>query len=105
MHDNIRDRLARVLERVNGTSATVEPRVLKPEVGDIKVSKYGSTWVLDVGVVCLGPSAASTRAATPPRAWQRETYAAFKAAKYAGEDNFIPFILETGGLVNNAARE
>jgi hypothetical protein len=26
-----------------------------------------------------------------------ETYAAVKAAKYADQDNFIPFILETGG--------
>ncbi len=50
-HDSIRDRLATVLGRVNGTSATVEPRVLKPQDGDIKVSKHGNTWILDVGVV------------------------------------------------------
>ncbi len=34
-----------------------------------------------------------------------ETYAAVKAAKYADQDNFIPFILETGGRVNKAARD
>jgi hypothetical protein len=28
-----------------------------------------------------------------------------KAAKYADQDNFIPFILETGGRVNKAARD
>ncbi len=34
-----------------------------------------------------------------------EAYAAVKAAKYADQDNFIPFILETGGRVNEAARD
>ncbi len=30
---------------------------------------------------------------------------AVKAAKYADQDNFIPFILETGGRVNKVARD
>ena len=40
--------------------ARVEPRVLQPQDGadqrrgDIKVSKHGNTWILDVGVVCPG---------------------------------------------------
>jgi hypothetical protein len=34
-----------------------------------------------------------------------EAYAAVKAAKYADQDNFIPFVLETGGRVNKAARD
>ncbi len=34
-----------------------------------------------------------------------EAYAAVKVAKYADQDNFIPFILETGGRVNKAARD
>jgi hypothetical protein len=34
-----------------------------------------------------------------------EAYAAVKAAKYADQDNFIPFILETGGRVSKAARD
>ncbi len=33
-----------------------------------------------------------------------EAYAVVKAAKYADQDNFIPFILETGGT-NKAARD
>jgi hypothetical protein len=33
-----------------------------------------------------------------------EAYAV-KAAQYADQDNFIPFILETGGRVNKAARD
>ncbi len=53
-----------------------------------------------------GPSATSTRAVAPRRDWQRRPieYAAVKAAKYADQDNFRPFILETGG-VNKAARD
>jgi hypothetical protein len=42
----------------------------------------------------------STKAVAP----RREAYAAVKAASYADQDNFIPFILETGGRVNKAAR-
>ncbi len=46
---------------VNGTSATVEPRVLNPQDGadkrrgDIKVSKHGNTWicVLVSHILCL----------------------------------------------------
>ena len=34
-----------------------------------------------------------------------EAYAAIKAAKYAAQDNFIPFILETRRRVNKAARD
>ena len=36
--------------------------------------------------------------------WYVRTYAAVKVAKYADQDNFIPFILETGGT-NKAARD
>ncbi len=47
-HDIIRDRL-------DGTSATVEPRLLNPQDGADQrrgdISKCGNTWVLDVGVV------------------------------------------------------
>jgi hypothetical protein len=44
----------------------------------------------------LGPSATSTRAVAPRRV---------KAAKHTDQDNFIPFILETGGRVNKAGRD
>ncbi len=78
----------------------MEPRVLQPHDsrrGDIKVSKHGNTWILNVGVVCPG----TQRYVAPRRDWQRRP----KAAKYADQDNFIPFILETGGRVNKAARD
>ena len=31
------------------------------------------------------------------------TYAAIKAAKYADQPNFVPFIVETGGYINRRA--
>jgi hypothetical protein len=110
-HDSIRDRLATVLGRVSGTSATVEPRVLQPQDGadqrrgDIKVSKHGNTWILDVGVVCPGTQRYVDQGSGTTPGLAAEAYAAVKVAKYADQDNFIPFILETGGRVNKAARD
>ncbi len=53
-HDNMREALCRELRRFPQVQA--EPRVEggRPTAGDIKVHKDGTTWVLDVGVVCPG---------------------------------------------------
>jgi hypothetical protein len=73
--------------------------------GDIKVSKHGNTWILDVGVVCPGTQRyVDQGSGTMPRL-AAAACAAVKAAKYADQDNFIPFILETGGRVSKAARD
>ncbi len=95
-----------MLERVNGTSATVKPRVLNPQDdadqrrGDIKVS------------TCYGVDPRHRRCVPRDPALRRpgsdatsRLAGAVKAAKYADQDNFIPFILKTGGRVNKAARE
>ncbi len=96
--------------RVSGTPATAEPRVLQPQDGadqrrgDIKVSKHGNTWILDVGVVCPGTQRYVDQGSGTTSGLAAETYTAVKPAKYADQDNFIiPFILETGGRVNKAA--
>ncbi len=70
--------------------------------GDIKVSKHGNTWILDVGV---GTQRYVDQGSGTTPGHAAEAYAAVKAAKYADQDNFIPFILETGGRVNKAARD
>jgi hypothetical protein len=99
-HDSIRDSLATVLGRVHGTSATVEPRVLNPKGGadqrrgTIKVSKHGNTWILDVGVVCPGTQRYVDQGSGTSPGLAAEAYAAVKVAKYADQDNFIPFILD-----------
>jgi hypothetical protein len=65
--------------------------------GDIKVSKHG--------MVCPGTQRFVDQGSGTTPGLAAETYAAVKAAKYANQDNFIPFILETGGRVNKAARD
>jgi hypothetical protein len=58
--------------------------------------------VLDVGVVCPGTQRYVDQGSAGLAA---EAYAAVKVAKHADQDNFIPFILETGSRVNKAARD
>jgi hypothetical protein len=58
-HDSIRDSLARTLELglFKAVRATVKLRVPNPQTGvdrDIKVHQCGTTWILDVSVVCPG---------------------------------------------------
>jgi hypothetical protein len=110
-HDSIRDSLARTLELglFKDVRATVEPRVPNPQTGadlrrgDIKVHQGGTTWILDIGVVCPGTQRYVDQGSqtTPGRA--AEAYAAIKAAKYADQPNFVPFIVETGGYINRRA--
>ncbi len=55
-------------------------------------------------MVCPGTQRYDQGSGTTP-GLAAEAYAAVKAAKYADLDNFIPFMLETGGRVNKAARD
>jgi hypothetical protein len=110
-HDSVRDSLARTLELglFKDVRSTVEPRVPNPQTGadlrrgDIKVHQGGTTWILDIGVVCPGTQRYVDQGSqtTPGRA--AEAYAAIKAAKYADQPNFVPFIVETGGYINRRA--
>ncbi len=65
------------------------------------VHQGGTTWILDIGVVCPGTQryvdqGSQTWTGSRGLPW----YAAIKAAKYAGQPNFVPFIVETGGDIN-----
>ena len=51
--------------------------------------------VLDVGMVCPGTQRFVDQGSGTTPGLAAEAYAAVKAAKYADQDNFIPFILET----------
>ena len=59
-HDGIRDALWNALKHITGVLATLEPRVTTPHGpgdqrrADIKVHLDGTTWLVDVGVVCPG---------------------------------------------------
>ncbi len=81
-HDYIRDALGQALERIPGVQATREPRVENPQDGgderrgDIRVHKGGTTWAVDVGVVCPGTTRyVGEGAATVPGRQQRFTKA------------------------------
>jgi hypothetical protein len=109
-HDSIRDSLARTLELglFKEVRATVEPRVPNPQTGadlrrgDIKVHQGGTTWTLHIGVVCSGTQRYVDQGSQTTRR-AAEAYSAIKAAKYADQPNFVPFIVETGGYINRRA--
>jgi hypothetical protein len=107
-HDNMRDALCRELRRFPQVQATIEPRMENPQGaadqrrGDIKVHKDGTTWVLDVGVVCPGTRRHTNAGADTTPGVAAEEYSATKSARYADQHNFVPFIVETGGRVNYA---
>ncbi len=99
--DNIRDALCRELRRFSDIQATIEPRAqgaADQRCGDNKVHKDGTTWTLDVGVVCTRRHVSDGADTTPVAAM----YAATKSARSADEHNFVPFIVETGGRIDRA---
>ena len=64
----------------------------------------GTTWLVDVGVICPGTPRlrAAGAAVTPGRA--AAVYSVIKEAKYRDQSNFVPFIIvETGGRINASA--
>jgi hypothetical protein len=71
--------------------ATVEPRVPNPQTGadlrrgDIKVHQGGTTWILDIGVVCPGTQRYVDQGSQTTAGRAAEAYAAIKAAKYADQ--------------------
>ena len=72
---------------------------------DIMVCMGGTTWLVDVGVVCPGTPRLIAKGAdvTPGRA--AAVYSTIKEAKYGDQNNFVPFIVETGGRINAAGLE
>ena len=110
-HDGIRDALWTALQRIPGVQATREPRVTTLEGPedqrrvDIKVHMDGTTWLVDVGVICPGTPRllAAGAAVIPGRA--AAVYSVIKEAKYRDQSNFVPFIVETGGRINAAGLE
>ncbi len=106
--DNIRDALCRGLRRFPGVQATIEPKVENPRGaadqrrGDIKVHKDGTTWMLDMGVVCSGTHRYVSDGADTSPGVAATAYASVKCARYEDQPNFVPFIVETGGRVNRA---
>ena len=110
-HDGIRDALSRALQRIPGVQATLEPRVTTPQGpgdqrrADIKVHKDGTTWLVDVGVVCPSTRRLLEKGTDLTPGLAAAVYSDIKAAKYSDQSNFVPFIVETGGRINTAGLE
>ena len=73
---------------------------------DIRVTKGGTQWLLDVGVVCPATARYVTSKKThkTPGAAAEDLHKR-KATKYAGVPNFVPFAIETGGRLSSGARD
>ncbi len=94
-----------------GVQTAREPRVENPHDGrdqrrrDIRVHKHGTTWVVDVGVVCPGTTRyVGEGAVTVPGTAAAAVYEGVKMDKYSDQPNFVPFIVETGARVGVARR-
>jgi hypothetical protein len=95
----VRTRKRDLRYRVAESAATAGRRGPEERRGDIKDSKHGN--------IC-GSSRTQRyvdRGSGTTPGLAAEAYAAAKAARYADQGNFIPFIVETGGRVNKAARD
>ena len=62
----------------------------------------GSTWLLDVGVVCPGVQRLVDAGADTTPGTAAARYEQTKKDRYADQPNFVPFIVETGGRVGDA---
>ena len=92
------------LERIPGVQTTREPRVENPQDGRdqrrgdiIRVHKDGTTWVVDVGVMCPGTTRYVGEGAATVPGTAAVVYVGVKMDKYSDQPNFVPFIVEMGG--------
>ena len=59
----------------------------------------GTTWLVDVGVVCPGTPRLLAMGTAQTSGGAAAVYSDIKAAKYGDQNNFVPFIVETGGRI------
>jgi hypothetical protein len=107
-HNDIRDVLMKALRRISGVVAAPEPRLStsNQQRGDIRVTKGGTSWTVDVGVILPGTQSHVDKHRTHkvPGAAASD-FERRKVQKYAGHvaEKFTPFIVETGGRLGAAA--
>ncbi len=110
-HDGIRDALRTALWRIPDIQATLEPKVTTQGLADhrradIKVHKDGTTWLVDVGVVCPGARRLLAMGTDRTPGHAAAEYSAIKTAKYSDQSKFAHFfIVETGGWIDAAGLE
>jgi hypothetical protein len=70
--------------------------------GDIKVIKSGTSWILDVGIICPGSQRLVSKGTDIIPGKAAALYEDKKTTTYSDQANFVPFIVETGGHINAA---
>ena len=114
-HQEVCKVLAAELSALSGVQVSEEPRIGR-ESGmraDLKISRDGKRWYLDVGITNAGTLANVNRGAHEKCAVAADVYFDAKIDKYASVlggvktdglgrkyvDGFIPFVVETGGRI------
>jgi hypothetical protein len=91
-----------------GVQAVLEPMVTTRRApgdqrrGDIKVIKSGTSWILDVGIICPGSQRLVSKDTDIIPGKAAALYEDKKTKTYSDQANFVPFIVETGGRINAA---
>ena len=107
-HNWVRNALAASLNRMPGVQAVLEPMVTTRRApgdqrrGDIKVIKSGTSWILDVGIICPGSQRLVSKGTDIIPGKAAALYEGKKTKTYSDQANFVPFIVETGGRINAA---
>jgi hypothetical protein len=98
----VRNALAASLNRIPGVQAVLEPMVMTRQApgdqrrGDIKVIKSGTSWILDVGIICPGSQRLVNKGADTIPGKAAAIYDGKKTKTHSDQANFVPFIVETG---------
>ncbi len=104
----VRNALAASLNRMPGVQAVLEPMVMTRQApgdqrrGGIKVIKSGTSWILDVGIMCPGSQRLVSKGADTIPGKAAALYDGKKTKTYSDQANLVPFVVETGGRVNAA---
>jgi hypothetical protein len=107
-HNWVRNALAASLNRMPGVQAVLEPMVMTRRApgdqrrGDIKVVKSGTSWILDVGIICPGSQHLVSKGTDTIPDKAAALYDGKKTKTHSDQANFVPFIVETGGRINAA---
>jgi hypothetical protein len=104
-HTWVRNAVTASLNRMPGVQAVLEPLVMTHGApgdqcrGDVKMIKSGTSWILDVGIICPGSQRLVRKGAETIPGKAAAIYDGKKTKTYSDQANFVPFIVETGGRI------
>ena len=111
-HDRVRDALAKAIGKFEDIQAvSIEPAVrnARNSAGaraDIRVTKGGTHYYLDIGIICPAAPGHVNKLKTHERPGAAaDWYVQQKMSKYKDADNYRPIVIETGGRIADASIE